>query len=97
MTKTQSLILNTISVALAVLVLGNVFVANRNQKLNQQLAEQQIEINNAQQAKAIFDRLTARIAQGSETDTKLHDLMVKFGLKITLAGADGKRKDYPTP
>ena len=96
MTRTQSLILNTISVVLAVLVITNVVVAWRNQKLSQQISNQQIELNNAQQAKAILDRLTSRIALGSDLDTRLRDLMVNRGLKITLADKDGRKKDYPT-
>ena len=94
MNKVQFTLLNVIAGMLAILILANVFVSSRNQKLNNRVIKYQVGINNARQAETILRQMTLRIAQASDQDAELRKIMVRHELKATLT-VDGKKREYP--
>lgn len=94
MRRNQFVILNVVAGALAVLILTNVFMGYRNQKLSRLMSQHQIEINQARRAEQILRRMELRIAQAAEQDYKLRELMTKHNLR-SLATGDVKKTGQP--
>ena len=96
MRRNQFVILNTIAGALALLILVNVFMGYRNQKMSRLLSQHQIEVNNAQKASQILGRLEYRIAQlaGEDITGRLAELMTKNNLRSPSTG-DTKKAGQP--
>jgi hypothetical protein len=94
MTKSQFRWLTGISVVLAALLAGHLWLVYLNNQLSQEVSRQQASVNNGQQLEVILDRLAKRIAQGSEKDPRLKNILSKHGLQVTLE-VDGKQKKYP--
>jgi transcription elongation GreA/GreB family factor len=94
MNKLQFWGLNVVSLILALLLLSHFFFARHNNRLGQALERDRAAINKAQQLEGVLDQLAKRIAKGSDTDPKLKQILVKYGLNVTLE-VDGKKKSYP--
>ena len=94
MNKLQFWVLNVASLVLAALLLGHFFFVRANNRLGQALDRERATISKARQLEAVLDQLAKRIAKGSDTDPKLKNVLVKYGLNVTLE-VDGKKKAYP--
>ncbi len=94
MNKSQFWILNLASLVLAALLLGHFFFQRHNNRLGDALNRERAYINQAAQLEAVLDQLGKRIAKGSDTDPKLKNILVKYGMTVTLE-TDGKKKTYP--
>lgn len=94
MNKLQFWALNVVSLVLAALLLGHFFFVRANNRLGQALDRDRAAINNARQLEGVLDQLAKRIAKGSDTDPTLKNILVKYGLNVTLE-VDGKKKTYP--
>ena len=94
MNKLQFWALNVVSLILAMLLLGHFFFVRRNNRLGQALERDRATITRAQQLEGVLDQLAKRIAKGSDIDPKLKQILVKYGLNVTL-DVDGKKKSYP--
>ncbi len=94
MNRLQFWILNIAGVVLVVLLLAHFALARWNGRLRNELARDQAFINNARQVEPVLDQMAKRIAKGSETDPRLRDILVKYGLSVTLE-AQGKKTTYP--
>lgn len=101
MNKPQFWTLNLIGLVLAASLLAHYFWGRANEsamlyneQLSQTLARQQTTVNNAQKVEPVLEQLVKRIAKGSETDPQLRNILVKYGLNVTLE-TDGKTKSYP--
>ena len=94
MNKLQFWALNVGSLVLAALLLGHFFFVRANNRLGQALDRDRNVINNARQLEPVLDQLAKRIAKGSDADPKLKNILVKYGLNVTLE-VDGKKKTYP--
>ena len=94
MTKLQFWILNLASLILAGVLMGHFFFSRHNNQLSEALGREQAYIGNARQLETVLDQLGKRIARGSDTDPKLKNVLVKYGMTVTLE-VDGKKKTYP--
>ena len=94
MNKQQFWALNLASLILTVLLLGHFFFVRHKNQLGEVLAHEQAYINSARQLETVLDQLAKRIAKGSDTDPKLKNILVKYGMTVTLE-TDGKKKTYP--
>ena len=94
MNKLQFWALNGVSLILAILLLGHFFFARHNNRLGHALDRDRAAINNARQLEGVLDQLAKRIAKGSDTDPNLKQILIKYGLNVTLE-VDGKKKSYP--
>lgn len=94
MTKIQFKFLTALGGVLAIVILTNVFLASKNQKLNNQVVQYQQIVNDAKQKEVVLRQLGLRIAQTADQDPEMRKLMVKHNLKATLT-VDGKKKEYP--
>lgn len=94
MTRTQFLILMVTSVTLVVVTVANLFVQRSIQQANNLAMQQQAYINNTRQADSTLQQLVIRIAQGSDHDPRLRDILSKRGLKATL-NIDGQERQFP--
>ena len=94
MTKSQYWALNITSVVLALLLVTHFFLVKLNTSLGQALDRDRALINNGRQIESVLDQLAKRIAAGSETDSRLKNILSQHSLKVTLE-VDGKKKTYP--
>ena len=94
MNKLQFWTLNIASLILAAVLLGHFFFVRHNNQLGAALSRDQAYINNARQLETVLDQLAKRIAKGSDIDPKLKDILVKYGMTVTLE-IEGKKKTYP--
>jgi hypothetical protein len=94
MSRFQFWTLNCASAILVVLLATHFVMSRRNSRRTDELNLQRAYINNANQVSAVLDRMAQRIAQGSESDPRLRDLLIKYGLTVTL-DVQGKKKTYP--
>jgi hypothetical protein len=95
MNKHQFWTLNFLNLVLVVLLFTHFVSVSRNSQMAQSLASEQAFINQAQQQTApVLDRLARRIAIGSEKDPRLKEILVKYGLQVTV-DVEGKKKTYP--
>ena len=94
MSKLHFRLLNISSLILVVLLLAHFVMGRLNARLGNELRRDQAYINGANQVSAVLDRLAQRIALGSDTDPRLRDLLIKYGLTVTL-DVQGKKKKYP--
>jgi len=94
MTKTQYLILVATSVTLVVLGIINFVLQVKTQQENNLALQYQSYINNAHQGDSTLQQLVVRIAQGSDKDARLRDILAKHGLKATLT-IDGQERQFP--
>ena len=94
MSKLQFWTLNIASLILAAVLMGHFFFVRHNNQLGASLTREQAYINNARQLETVLDQLAKRIAKGSDTDPKLKNILVKYGMTVTLE-TDGKKKTYP--
>jgi uncharacterized membrane protein len=94
MSRTQFMVLNVIAMVLAVLVLGNLLLAQKNQALRTRVDQHQATVLRAQQADALLRQITVRIARGSDQDPELRKLLQRYELKAVLV-VDGKERRYP--
>ena len=82
------------SVTLVVVTVANLFVQRSIQQANNVAMQQQAYINNTRQADSTLQQLVIRIAQGSDRDPRLRDILAKRGLKATL-NIDGQERQFP--
>ncbi len=94
MSKLQYWILNGLGLTLVVLLLAHYFFARSNDRLGDAVVRDQAFVNGSRQVELTLDQLAKRIAKGSETDPKLKQVLVNYGLNVTLE-TDGKTKSYP--
>jgi len=94
MSRRQFWILNLAGAILVLLLVSHFGMARLNGRRTDDLNLQRAYINNANQVSAVLDRMAQRIAQGSEIDPRLRDLLIKYGLSVTL-DVQGKKKTYP--
>ena len=94
MSRFQFWTLNCAGAILVLLLLAHFVMARLNGRRTDELNLQRAYINNANQVSAVLDRMAQRIAQGSESDPRLRDLLIKYGLSVTL-DVQGKKKTYP--
>jgi hypothetical protein len=94
MNKCQFWILNLVSLVLAAVLLSHFLFVRHNNQLGAALSREQAYINQARQLEGVLDQLGKRIAKGSDTDPKLKNVLIKYGMTVTLE-ADGKKKTYP--
>ncbi len=94
MNKTDFSILLFLSVLIAALVGVNLWLNVSNNKLNNQLAQEQQAVNHAQQISPVLDNLAKRIAKGSDVDPRLREVLKKNELQVTLDNG-GEPKKYP--
>ncbi len=94
MTRTQFLILIVTSITLVVVTVANLLVQRSIQQANNLAMQQQAYINNTRQADSTLQQLVIRIAQASDRDPRLRDILAKRGLKATL-NIDGQERQFP--
>jgi hypothetical protein len=94
MSRFQYWTLNCAGAILVLLLVSHFAMARLNSRRTEELNLQRAYINNANQVSAVLDRMAQRIAQGSESDPRLCDLLIKYGLSVTL-DVQGKKKTYP--
>ncbi len=94
MSRLQFWMLNVASAILVLLLVAHFVMARLNGRRSDELNLQRAYINNANQVSAVLDRMAQRIALGSETDPRLRDVLIKYGLTVTL-DVQGKKKTYP--
>jgi hypothetical protein len=94
MSRRQFWTLNLAGAILVLLLVSHFVMARLNGRRTDDLNLQRAYINNASQVRAVLDRMAQRIAQGSEIDPRLRDLLIKYGLSVTL-DVQGKKKTYP--
>ena len=94
MSRFQFWTLNCAGAILVLLLVSHFVMARLNGRRTDELNLQRAYINNANQVSAVLDRMGQRIAQGSESDPRLRDLLIKYGLSVTL-DVQGKKKTYP--
>lgn len=94
MTKTQYWILNTLGVILAALLLTHYFFARSNYQLAEDTRQGQATIASSHQLEVTLDQMAKRVALGSETDPRLRQILIRYGLNVTLE-KDGQKKTYP--
>ena len=94
MNKFQFWIVNVLNLVLVVMLFNHFTSVSRNNRLAQAVASDQVSINHAQQLAPVLDRLARRIAIGSETDPRLKNILVKYGLHVTV-DVDGQKKNFP--
>ena len=94
MNKLQFWVLNVVCLVLAALLLTHFFFSRQNNRLTESLNQERAYLNNARQLETVLDQLAKRIAKGSDTDPKLKNILVKYGMNVTLE-VDGKKKTYP--
>ena len=89
MTKKQYGILMVTSIVLAVLMVGNLALAQRAQGISNKILEAQAYINKNRPVDGVLQQLVVRTAQASERDAKLKELLAKYGIQTKLK-ADGQ-------
>lgn len=94
MSKSQYWILNFLGVILAVLLLSHYFFAKSNYQLAEDTRQGQATIARSRQLAVTLDQMAKRVAIGSETDPRLRQILVRYGLHVTLE-KDGVKKTYP--
>ncbi len=94
MNKLQFWTLNTAGLLLVTLLIGHFFFARHVNGLGEALGRDRALINSAQQLEPVLDNLAKRIAKGSDTDPTLKNILIKYGMNVTLE-VDGKKKNYP--
>ena len=94
MSRLQFWTLNLISAILVLLLATHFLMSRLNDRLADEVNLRRAYINNANQVSAVLDRIAQRIALGSESDPRLRDLLIKYGLTVTL-DIQGKKKSYP--
>ena len=94
MSKLQFWILNGTALVLVGLLWGHFFFSRHNERLNSTLNQERAVLNKSRQVGTVLDQLAKRIAIGSEKDPRLKEVLLKYGLSVTLE-VDGKKKNYP--
>jgi len=94
MSRRQFWTLNLASAILVILLATHFLMSRRNGRLADEVNRQRAYINNANQVSGVLDRMAQRIALGSESDPRLRDLLIKYGLTVTL-DVQGKKKSFP--
>jgi len=94
MSRFQFWTLNCAGAILVLLLVSHFAMARLNGRRTDELNLQRAYINNASQVSTVLDRMAQRIAQGSDSDPRLRDLLIKYGLSVTL-DVQGKKKSYP--
>ncbi len=94
MSKNQYIILMVTSVGLGHADHYQSVVQHQSQVANSVAMQQQAYINNAKQVDGTLQQLVIRIAQGSDKDSRLRDILANHGLKATL-NIDGQERQFP--
>ena len=94
MTRTQYITLIVTSITLVVVTVLNLYLQHGIQRANNIAMQQQAYINNSRQVDGTLQQLVIRIAQGSDRDPRLRDILAKRGLKATL-NIDGQERQFP--
>ncbi len=94
MNRLQYWLLNIASAVLVMLLAGHFVLSRLDNRLGEQLDRERAYINRTGQVSAVLDEMAKRIAVGSEADPRLRDVLLKYGLSVTL-DAGGKKKTYP--
>ena len=94
MNKTQYWILNGLALILAVLLMGHYFFAQSNRRMAEATQRGKAQIANSPQMELALDRMAKRVAIGSEIDPQLSEILIRYGLNVTVE-IDGQKKTYP--
>ncbi|MBI4026851.1 MAG: hypothetical protein HY360_17840 [Verrucomicrobia bacterium] len=94
MTRWQFHALNATCLVLVLTIGLQYWLGQRVQALNIQALRAQNIVSNARQVEPVLRRMSMRIAELSDTEPALRDLLIKYGMKVTL-NVDGKQKNYP--
>jgi len=81
--------LNVLSVLLAALILTQFFLVRNVQNLNQEMMAAQQQINTAKQAEQVLKVTAIRVAQASEKEPELKNLLKKYNLNVNLTPEGG--------
>ncbi|MDZ4744258.1 MAG: hypothetical protein SGI98_12680 [Verrucomicrobiota bacterium] len=91
----QWLTLNILSAILAVLILASLLLANSAQNMSRQVSNGQQTVQMARQSEVLLRQISLRIAQASDNDASMKQILTKYGLKVSVPNADGSTKTYP--
>ncbi len=94
MNKTQYWTLNCLALILAGLLLGHYLFTQSNRRLAEATRRGQAQIVSSRQMEVTLDQMAQRVALGSETDPQLKDILLRYGLSVTLE-KDGQTRTYP--
>ncbi|MSU34304.1 MAG: hypothetical protein EXS36_04200 [Pedosphaera sp.] len=84
----------SLSLILVSLLLSHHFILQHIAQVKFALARDRASVNSSHQTEIALDQLAKRIARGSDTDPRLTNILVKYGLNVTFE-IDGKKKSYP--
>ena len=90
MTRTEYLILLATSVILVLLTSVNFLVQTQTQKANTLAVRYENALNKVKQADSVLQQLVIRVAQGSDRDPRLRDILVRHKLSIVNNGQQGR-------
>jgi hypothetical protein len=90
----RSLTFAVVSGLLALLIFVNISLSVRNQNSGERVSKLQQKMTEGRQKENVLRQLTVRIAQGSESDPQLRDILVRRELKASLM-VNGKMRDFP--
>ena len=91
MSKKEFQIVTAMTLVMGLLLAVQFFMAQSNQRLARELARSQEVINQARQYEPKLREIAVRVAQLSEKDPALRELLVKYELKVNL-NQSGKAK-----
>jgi len=78
----QFIVTVILSLLSLILVVNLIFMGQRNQTLQSQLQQQQVQITNGAQSQQIANNLLQEIARASLKDDKLKDVLAKSGVVV---------------
>ncbi len=94
MSRWQFYVLNVTSFVLVVLIGLQLLLERNIRLLNERAIQIQATIAKGRQTEPVLKNISMRIAQASENEPRLRELLVKYGMNVTL-NVDGKQKNYP--
>jgi hypothetical protein len=81
MNKLQFTVLNIVGAICGLLIIGDLALGFLNSRLNGQVAGMQAQFNQAQQIQNTAQNLVTRLAQASQTEAALQELLVRHDIK----------------
>jgi hypothetical protein len=84
MSRFQFIILNLVGGACGLLIVCDLVLAQLNGRVNQSVMTTRDQFGQAQQLQNTAQNLVVRVAQASQTDAVLRDLLAKHDFKVNL-------------
>ena len=97
MSRTEFWTLNLAGGACALLIAGDVVLAQSNSYLNQSVVATQRQFNQAQQMQTTTRNLVVRLAQAAQTEAPLRDLLAKYDFKVNPPPSGTNNQPRPAP